>query len=50
LLLLRDHRQALEAHASADHPGWVARYELVRPRPDQYERVVFRRVEALPAS
>jgi hypothetical protein len=39
---------ALEAHASADHPGWVARYELVRPLPDQYERVVFRRVEAPP--
>jgi hypothetical protein len=35
----------LEAHAVADHPGWVARYELVRPLPRQHERVVFRQVQ-----
>jgi hypothetical protein len=39
---------ALEAHATVDHPCWVARYELVRPLPDQYERVVFRRVDQPP--
>ncbi len=38
----------LEAHATADHPGWVARRELVRSLPDQYERVVFRRVKEPP--
>jgi hypothetical protein len=40
----------LEIHAMVDHPGWVARYELVRPLPRQHERVVFRRVEEPPAS
>jgi hypothetical protein len=40
----------LEAHAAADHPGWAARYELVRPLPRQYERVVFRRIEEPPTS
>jgi hypothetical protein len=40
----------LEAHATVDHPGWVARYELVRPLPRQHERVVFRRVEEPPAT
>ena len=40
----------LEGHAAAEHPGWVARYELVRPLPNQLERVVFRRVEEPPAS
>jgi hypothetical protein len=28
----------LEGHTAAEHPGWVARYELVRPLPDQLER------------
>lgn len=40
----------LQAHAAADHPCWVARDELVRPLPRQYERVVFRRVEEPPTS
>jgi hypothetical protein len=40
----------LETHAAADHPGWAARYELVRPLPRQHERVVFRRVEEPPGS
>jgi hypothetical protein len=40
----------LEPHAAAEHPGWVARYELVRPLSNQLERVVFRRVEQSPAS
>ena len=40
----------LETHATADHPGWVARYELVRPLPRQHERVVFRRVKEPPQS
>jgi hypothetical protein len=30
----------LEGHAAAAHPGWVARYELVRPYPNQLQRVV----------
>jgi hypothetical protein len=34
----------------ADHPGWVARYELVRPLSRQRQRVVFRRVEEPPVS
>jgi hypothetical protein len=37
--------EELEGHAAPAHPGWVARYELVRPLPNQLERVVFRRVE-----
>jgi hypothetical protein len=35
----------LEGHAAAEHPGWMATYELLRPYPDQLQRVVFRRVE-----
>jgi hypothetical protein len=35
----------LEGHAAAEHPGWVARYELVRPYPNQLERVVYRPAE-----
>jgi hypothetical protein len=35
----------LEGHTAAEHPGWVARYELVRPYPDQLERVVYRQIE-----
>jgi hypothetical protein len=27
----------MQPHAAAEHPGWVARYELVRPLPDQLE-------------
>jgi hypothetical protein len=40
----------LETHAVANHPGWVARYELVRPLPHQHQRVVFRQLEQPPAS
>jgi hypothetical protein len=36
----------LEAHTAAQHPGWVATYELLRPYPNQRVRVVFRRVQA----
>jgi len=39
----------LEGHTAVEHPGWVARYELVRPYPDQLERVVYRQVEDPPA-
>lgn len=35
----------LEGHTAAEHPGWVARYGLVRPYPNQLERVVHRQVE-----
>jgi hypothetical protein len=35
----------LEGHTAAEHPGWVARYELVRPYPNQLQRVVYRHVE-----
>jgi hypothetical protein len=40
----------LERHSAAEHPGWAACYELVRPYPNQLQRVVFRRVEEPPAS
>ena len=40
----------LQGHATAEHPGWIASYELVRPYPNQLQRVVFRRVEEPPAS
>jgi hypothetical protein len=39
--------EALEVHAAAEHPGWVARYELLRPYPNQLQRVVYRQVEDL---
>jgi hypothetical protein len=29
----------------AEHPGWVARFEIVRPYPNQHLRVVYRQVE-----
>jgi hypothetical protein len=35
----------LEPHAAAEHPGWVARFEVVRPYPNQELRVVFRRAD-----
>jgi hypothetical protein len=41
--------QALEVHTAAEHPGWVARYEIVRPYPHQRLRVVYRQVEDPPA-
>jgi hypothetical protein len=34
----------LEGHTAAEHPGWVARYDLLRPYPNQLQRVVVRRV------
>jgi hypothetical protein len=40
----------LEGHTAASHPGWVARYQVVRPLPNQLEHVVFRRVEQPSAS
>ena len=33
----------LEGHTAAEHPGWTATYELVRPLPRQVLRVVYRR-------
>jgi len=35
--------QNLEWHTAAEHPGWVAEYELLRTHPNQRQRVVFRR-------
>jgi hypothetical protein len=35
----------LEGHTAAAHPGWVASYELVRPYPNQLQRVVYRQVK-----
>jgi hypothetical protein len=35
-------------HAKAEHPGWFARYELVRPYLNQLQRVVLPRVERPP--
>jgi hypothetical protein len=40
----------LEDHAAAAHPGWVATYELVRPYPNQLQRVVYRQVQDPPAT
>jgi hypothetical protein len=40
----------LEDHAAAEHPGWVATYELLRPYPNQLQRVVYRQVEDPPAT
>jgi hypothetical protein len=36
----------LEGHAAAEHPGWTATYELLRPYPNQRQRVVYRRSTA----
>jgi hypothetical protein len=33
----------LEGHTAAEHPGWTAAYELLRPYPNQRQRVVYRR-------
>jgi hypothetical protein len=33
----------LEGHTAAEHPGWTATYELLRPYPNQRQRVVYRR-------
>jgi hypothetical protein len=33
----------LEDHTDGEHPGWVARFEVVRPYPRQVLRVVYRR-------
>jgi hypothetical protein len=34
----------LEWHTAAEHPGWTATYELLRPYPNQRMRVVYRRL------
>jgi hypothetical protein len=39
----------LEWHTEAEHPGWTATYDLLRPYPNQRQRVVYRR-SAPPAS
>jgi hypothetical protein len=36
----------LEWHTAAEHPGWTATYELLRPYPNQRQRVVYRRSAA----
>jgi hypothetical protein len=36
----------LEWHTAAEHPGWTATYELLRPYPNQRMRVVYRRSSA----
>jgi len=33
----------LEVHTTQQHPGWTARFEVVRPWPDQVLRVVYQR-------
>ena len=33
----------LEGHTAAEHPGWTATYKLLRPYPNQRQRVVYRR-------
>jgi hypothetical protein len=39
----------LGAHTAAEHPDWTAAYQLLRPHPNQRQRVVYRRT-APPAS
>jgi hypothetical protein len=36
-------RRKLEWHTAAEHPGWTATYQLLRPYPNQRQRVVYRR-------
>jgi hypothetical protein len=33
----------LEGHTAAEHPGSTAMYELLRPYPNQRQRVTYRR-------
>jgi len=40
----------LEWHTEAEHPDWTATYELLRPYPNQRQRVVYRRSDRPPAS
>jgi hypothetical protein len=35
----------LEWHTAAEHPGWTATCQLLRPYPNQRQRVVYRQVE-----
>ena len=40
----------LEGHTAAEHPGWTATYELLRPYPNQRQRVVYRQAKNPPAT
>jgi hypothetical protein len=40
----------LKCHTAAEHPDWTAIYELLRPYPNQQQRVVYRRSHPPPAS
>jgi hypothetical protein len=40
----------LEWHTAAEHPGWTAAYELLRPYPNQRQRVVYRRTDRPPTT
>jgi hypothetical protein len=40
----------LERYTEAEHPDWTATYELLRPYPNQRQRVVYRRSDRPPAS
>jgi hypothetical protein len=42
--------EEFEGHTAAKHAGWTATYELLRPLPNQLQRVVVRRVEEPPAT
>jgi len=33
----------LEGYTAAEHPGWTATYQLLRPYPNQRQRVVYSR-------
>jgi hypothetical protein len=35
----------LEWHTAAEYPGWTATCQLLRPYPNQRQRVVYRQVE-----
>lgn len=39
----------LEGHTADEHPGWTATHQLLRPDPNQRQRLLYRR-SAPPAS
>jgi hypothetical protein len=43
-------RWELEGHTAAEHPDWMATYQLLRPYPNQRMRVVYRQVKNPPAT
>jgi hypothetical protein len=36
----------MEWHTAAEHPDWTATYQLLRPCPNQRQRIVYRRIKS----